>query len=1384
MSLVIFKDRVELSAIFPDLTNVDNYQQFLSDNSSLTFTIDDQFVDIPWDISTNDIIMVVGVNQQTKKRYIAEYIEGGTTEYGNDWDEGYYKIYVRKYKRPTNSEEYINLIDSNDFFELTNKQLFWNKSILSFMVYLQPGTYTMGSPLNEIGRLPDEVQHKVTLTEGFYIGRTVLTNGMFNAIMSGVTPESDVTSINVGGQTKSTCFSLESSYWKWFKENNTTDNYGRVYISYAKYQSDKSSRDGEYSGFGLCTINNQTTYYPYPYLFNINLPDGETDKSFITTINTNLPIVDYKWDLPTEAQWEYACRGSTKSAFNNGENLKDDTDETETFYVAQPNVNEICWYKMHDGQRHECAMLKCNQWGLFDMHGNNWEWTKDYNNYKPYSNEPVIDPYVSVYIPSASTGSYGEYSDAKMIRGGWAGWTAKACRSAYRYEDYISAIAPSYGSRLILRKGVIDITISPKDITDVCEDETVTTESCEYTLSRPLIGDETDNTVNVTYNITNNTISITTASITYTGPENYSYNVKIGSNAKIIRTPKTYYTLSLTPVFTGRICMEDPSTYPTSQSVGYSVTGYLQGNDNVVATCSVEQSGSDFICSISNYTVNKVEDGCYGYTVETNSMVVTGESCKQTYNVELIPTNIEGICGDKTVDENDCGYIVSGILIPSDTITNLTYSIDNVNNTYSISHAEIVSSSNAYDYNLTYPTTATISRVQKENVSCSITPVVSLKDANEPLYKDDTLETLISKINNFWTISGFKNGDGTVGVTFTYVKNTDSLSVTVDSYTIAISPENAGLCYEYNVYTPTVNVQLVERTPEPLVYNIVISPSVNGQICPVGYIPTSSDCGYEVTEGMLLPGDTVVPEYNISGLTFNLTNNTTIISQSADYSYNITVDTTVKNFNTLSYETKSITIRPRLKESGSLILLSDQTTWPTENSFYCSVVAGSLSTGDYITNITYSVTSPSGSNNESGSNNSGSNNSGSNVSGSVFTCTIIGFDVVKPSGGCYTYSIDTQPYYIYPITITPEFNNESICSTTEAIPSDFRFVFDGIISSGDELYNAEYIINNTDHTVTSSISDETWIKSSHFDDYWYAIVTGSTSFSTNIIDPTTPDNTVNIVVTPKLDMGENAGTVLNDTLLTTNTISEIITKINNKEGSKSYTYNSGDVFNGDAISLSNITYSFAKNENVPNELICIMTTDLSYTSVNCKSYTLTINPSVYYLYYPVTVTANSLTGICNDAIVDEMTEGFGYTVNQSTSTEGIQTPDTINSVTYNIDNTNNTISIDNVNINTLNPDVRHYFVSKTNGTITRTECNTTRSLKIVTTTNNVCAYNTSETTEDQINQAMADKSTIFYQGDTPDPSTVVVDYQIVGGQIVVNETTNKPDLTYKEPFTD
>ena len=122
----------------------------------------------------------------------------------------------------------------------------------------------------------------------------------------------------------------------------------------------------------------------------------------------------YKFDLPTEAQWEYACRAGTTTALNNGTNLTDEKYNCE-------NLAEVAWYDYQnkENQTHPVGQKRPNNWGLYDMHGNVWEWCRDW--FASYSGD-ATDPV------GPSSGS------SRVIRGGSWGSGAECCRSANRYN--------------------------------------------------------------------------------------------------------------------------------------------------------------------------------------------------------------------------------------------------------------------------------------------------------------------------------------------------------------------------------------------------------------------------------------------------------------------------------------------------------------------------------------------------------------------------------------------------------------------------------------------------------------------------------------------------------------------------------------------------------------------------------------------------------------------------------------------------------------------------------------------------------------------------------------------------------------------------------------
>jgi formylglycine-generating enzyme required for sulfatase activity len=138
---------------------------------------------------------------------------------------------------------------------------------------------------------------------------------------------------------------------------------------------------------------------------------------FLRALNARDSSHEYR--LPTEAEWEYACRAG--SAGDHAGSL-----------------DEMAWYQANsDSQTQPIGRQQPNAWGLYDMHGNVWEWVQDWYGPNYYKNSPAIDP------PGPESGAY------RVYRGGsWHG-AAGDCRSAFRGFDFPGHHYYSLGFRLV-----------------------------------------------------------------------------------------------------------------------------------------------------------------------------------------------------------------------------------------------------------------------------------------------------------------------------------------------------------------------------------------------------------------------------------------------------------------------------------------------------------------------------------------------------------------------------------------------------------------------------------------------------------------------------------------------------------------------------------------------------------------------------------------------------------------------------------------------------------------------------------------------------------------------------------------------------------------------
>ena len=248
------------------------------------------------------------------------------------------------------------------------------------MVWIPAGTFIMGSPVGEPGRVNAparnaETQHQVTLTEGFWMMRAPITRGEIRAL--GITQYDEQPS-----------FHVPDLPWNWRNESDE-NNRAATHISFyaALVIANKlSEASGLTPAYEIQTAPALPLLPPGPWTTNTSSwGTVPTDGNAHHTRWANVRIVEGAtgFRIPTEAQWEYAARAGTITAFNDG--ITNNFNDPAVRNLAHFWVSSSLTDRVRD-----VRLLQPNAWGLYDMHGNVWEWVFDI--IRQYPAGPVTDP--------------------------------------------------------------------------------------------------------------------------------------------------------------------------------------------------------------------------------------------------------------------------------------------------------------------------------------------------------------------------------------------------------------------------------------------------------------------------------------------------------------------------------------------------------------------------------------------------------------------------------------------------------------------------------------------------------------------------------------------------------------------------------------------------------------------------------------------------------------------------------------------------------------------------------------------------------------------------------------------------------------------------------
>jgi formylglycine-generating enzyme required for sulfatase activity/serine/threonine protein kinase len=264
-------------------------------------------------------------------------------------------------------------------------------------VLIPPGEFDMGSTEAEVAKLLEEAKakkldkwyidrlpaeapkHRVRITKPFWLGRHEVTRGQF-----------------------------------------------RRFVDDRGYQTE-AERDGK-GGYGW--VDGQWKQDPR-FVWNRDLGFEQADNHPVVNVSWNDVTAFCTWlsekegeksHLPSEAQWEYACRAGTTTTWYSGDD--------------EGALKEHAWLSSNAEKTHPVGQKSPNAWGPYDMHGNVWEWCQDWWGDRYYATSPMEDP------PGASGGS------DRVFRGGCWNDYAWLCRAALRYRLVRSFRIGNLGFRL------------------------------------------------------------------------------------------------------------------------------------------------------------------------------------------------------------------------------------------------------------------------------------------------------------------------------------------------------------------------------------------------------------------------------------------------------------------------------------------------------------------------------------------------------------------------------------------------------------------------------------------------------------------------------------------------------------------------------------------------------------------------------------------------------------------------------------------------------------------------------------------------------------------------------------------------------------------------